>query len=83
VDLRPLSVDSSPRNSRVEDRTPTVLLLTLGFVVFWIGGTLFHKSGIDRSPGEVASFALGAHALTVAGITLMAAGGLLMLAAGF
>lgn len=59
-----------------------MILLALGFVVFFIGGALFQKGGVDRSPGEVVVVSLGVHALSVSGITLMAVGGLMMVAAG-
>jgi len=59
-----------------------MVLLTLGFVVFCIGGTLFKKGETDRSPGEVVAISRSAHAFSIAGITLMAAGGLVTLAAG-
>ena len=57
-------------------------LLVLGFGVFCIGGTLFTKGGVDRSPGEEVAVPLRVHALSVSGMSLMAAGALLMVAAG-
>jgi hypothetical protein len=57
-------------------------ILALGFVVFCIGGTLFMKGGVDRSPGDVHSAVpLAVHALNTSGIALMAVGGLLMMSA--
>ena len=59
-----------------------MMLLALGFIVFCIGGTFFQKGGVDRVPGQVLAVSLGARVLTTAGITLMAAGGLLMIGSG-
>jgi hypothetical protein len=59
-----------------------MVFLLAGFALFCVGGTLFQKGAIDRSPGEVVSVSLGAHALSGAGIMLMTVGGLVMMAAG-
>lgn len=71
------------RSALGEDRQPNnMMLLALGFVVFWIGGVVFGKAETDRLPRGVGpAVALGVHALSVVGMALMLAGGCLMLAA--
>jgi hypothetical protein len=59
-----------------------LILLALGFVVFFVGGALFQKGGVDRSPGETVVVSAGVHALSISGITLMVIGALTMVAAG-
>jgi hypothetical protein len=60
-----------------------MMLLALGFIVFCVGGTVFMKGESDRGPGDArVAISLAVHAANVVGLALMAAGAVLMLAAG-
>lgn len=58
-----------------------MLFLAVGFIVFCVGGTVFMKGENGREPGEARSaIPMRIHVANSAGLSLMAAGGLLMMA---
>ena len=58
-----------------------MLFLAMGFVLFCVGGSVFMKGENGRGPGEArGAIPLRMHVANSAGLALMGAGGLLMMA---